>query len=89
MERRSRSDGVSTRNTLPIAAAVSLMVAAVAWAVPFAAPMVWSYWASGIWCAIIIGAVAVYGKQGLWLLLGAPLVLWHIAFALSIYIVWR
>jgi hypothetical protein len=43
--------------------------------------MVWSYWASAIWCTIVIGAIAVHGKRGLWVLLGAPLALWHIAFA--------
>jgi len=74
---------------LPIVAGVSLMVAAVAWAIPFAAPMVWSYWASGVWCAIVIGAIAGHGKQGLWVLLGAPLALWHAAFAVLIYIAWR
>lgn len=77
------------RNSLLIAIVVSLMIAAVAWAVPFTAPMVWSYWASGIWCAAVVIAIAIYGKRGLWTLLGAPLALWHIAFAAFIYIAWR
>ena len=47
--------------------------------------MVWSYWASGVWCAILITAVAVCGRRGLWVILGAPLVLWHPAFAAFIY----
>ena len=69
--------------------AASIVIAAIAWAAPFAAPMVWSYWGSGVWCAILIAAVFVYGKRGLWILLGAPLALWHIAFAAFIYIAWR
>jgi len=69
--------------------AVSLAVAAIAWAVPFTAPMVWSYWVSGLWCAIVIGAIAVQGKRGLWVALGAPLALWHIAFAAFIDLAWR
>ena len=76
------------RSTLSIVI-VSLMVAAVAWTIPFMAPMIWSYWASGLWCAIAIGAIAVHGKRGLWVLLGAPVALWHIGFAAFIYIVWR
>jgi len=51
--------------------------------------MVWSYWASGIWCAAVIIVIAIHGKRGLWCLLGAPLALWHIAFAAFIYIAWR
>ncbi len=51
--------------------------------------MVWSYWVAGVWCAILIAAVAVYGKRALWVLLGAPLALWHLAFAAFIYIAWR
>jgi hypothetical protein len=51
--------------------------------------MVWSYWASGLWCAIAIGAIAIRGKQGLWVVLGAPLALWHIAFAAFIDLAWR
>ncbi len=77
------------RSSPLIVIAVSLVIAAVAWAIPFTAPMVWSYWASGIWCAIVIGAVAIYGKRGLWVLLGAPLALWHIGFAAFIDIAWR
>jgi hypothetical protein len=69
--------------------AASLAVAAIAWAIPFTAPMVWSYWASGLWCAIAIGAIAIHGKRGLWVVLGAPLALWHIAFAAFIYLAWR
>jgi len=72
-----------------IAIAGSLLIAAVAWAVPFTAPMVWSYWASGIWSAAVVIAIAIHGKRGLWCLLGAPLALWHIAFAAFIYIAWR
>ena len=34
-------------------------------------------------------AIAIHGKRGLWVLLGAPLALWHIAFAAFIYIAWR
>ena len=79
---------VSMRSTLSTVI-VSLMIAAVAWAIPFTAPVVWSYWTSGIWCAIVVGAIAVHGKRGLWVLLGAPLALWHIAFAAFIYIVRR
>ncbi len=79
---------VSMRSASPVIG-VSLIVAAVAWAIPFTAPMVWSYWASGIWCAVVIGAIAVYGKRGLWVVLGAPLALWHIAFAAFIDIAWR
>jgi hypothetical protein len=77
------------RFNLPIVAAVSLVTAAVAWAVPFTGPVIWSYWVSGIWCAIVTGAIAVHGKPGLWLLLGAPIALWHAGFAAFIYIVWR
>ncbi len=71
------------------AIAISLMIAAVAWALPFTAPMVWSYWASGIWWAVSVGAIAIHGKRGLWVLLGAPVALWHIAFAALIDIAWR
>jgi len=39
--------------------AASLAVAAIAWAIPFTASMVWSYWASGLWCAIAIGITFV------------------------------
>ena len=79
------------KNTLrlPILIGVSLMIAIVAWAIPFAAPMVWSYWVAGIWCVILIGALAVHGKRGLWVLLGAPLALWHTAFTAFIYLFWR
>ena len=69
--------------------AVSLAIAAIAWGIPFTASMVWSYWASGLWCAIAIGAIAVYGKRGLWVVLGAPVALWHIAFAAFIDLAWR
>jgi len=75
--------------TLSVVIGVSLVIAAVAWAIPFEAPMVGSYWASGVWCAILIAAIAIYGKRGLWVVLGAPLALWHAAFAALIYIVWR
>jgi hypothetical protein len=80
---------VSMRSTPLIAIAVSLIIAAVAFAIPFQAPMVWSYWASGIWCAVVIGAIAVHGKPALWALVGAPPALWHIGFAALIYIAWR
>ena len=80
---------VSMRSTPPIAIAVSLIIAAVAWIIPFTAPMVWSYWASGIWCAVVIGAIAVHGKPALWALVGGPPALWHIGFAALIYIAWR
>ena len=66
---------VSMRSTPPIVIGVSLVIAAVAWVAPFAAPMVWSYWASGIWCVFVIGAIAVHGKRELWSLLGAPVAL--------------
>jgi hypothetical protein len=69
--------------------AASLAIAAIAWVIPFTAPMVWSYWASGLWCAIAIGAIAIHGKRGLWVVLGAPLALWHIAFAAFIDLAWR
>jgi len=75
--------------TLPLVIGFSLVIAAVAWARPFEAPMVWSYWVAGVWCATVIAAVAVYGKRALWVLLGAPLALWHLAFAAFIYIAWR
>jgi hypothetical protein len=80
---------ISMRSTPLIAIAVSLIIAAVAFAIPFTAPMVWSYWASSIWCAVVIGAIAVHGKPALWALLGAPPALWHIGFAALIYIAWR
>jgi len=80
---------VSMRSTPLIAIVVSLIIAAVAFAIPFTAPMVWSYWASGIWCVVVIGAIAVHGKPALWALLGAPPALWHIGFAALIYIAWR
>jgi hypothetical protein len=51
--------------------------------------MVWSYWVSGIWCAVVIAAIAVHGKPALWALVGAPPALWHIGFAALIYIAWR
>jgi len=72
-----------------IVIAVSMTIAAIAWALPFTSPMVWSYWASGVWCAAVVIATAIHGKRGLWTLLGAPLALWHIAFAAFIYIAWR
>jgi hypothetical protein len=75
--------------TRPVVIGASLVIAALAWAIPFAAPMVLSYWASGLWCAILIAAIAVYGKRALWIVLGAPLALWHPAFAALIYIAWR
>jgi hypothetical protein len=75
--------------TLPVIIAVSFVVAAAAWYIPFEAPMVWSYWASAVWCAIAIAAVAVYGKRGLWVLLGAPFALQHAAFGAFIFIAWR
>jgi len=77
------------RSTLPIVIGVSLVIAAVAWGIPFMAPMASSYWASGIWCATAIMAVAFHGKRGLWVFLGTPLALWHAAFAALIYIAWR
>lgn len=76
-------------STLPIAVGVSLLMAAVAWTIPFMAPMIWSYWASGLWCAIVIAVIAVHGKRGLWVLLAAPLAVQHAAFAALIYIAWR
>jgi hypothetical protein len=79
---------ISMGSTLSIVI-VSLMIAAVAWTIPFMAPMIWSYWASGLWCAIAIAAIAVHGKRGLWVLLGAPLALQHAAFGAFIYIAWR
>jgi hypothetical protein len=72
-----------------IALAVSLSVAAIAWVIPFTAPMVWSYWASGLCCAIVIGTIAIHGKRRLWVVLGAPLALWHVAFAAFIDLAWR
>jgi hypothetical protein len=80
---------VSMRSTPLIAIAVSLIIAAVAFTIPFTAPMVWSYWVSGFWCAVVIAAIAVHGKRALWALLGAPPALWHIGFAAFIYIAWR
>ena len=77
------------RSTPLIVIGISLVIAAVAWAIPFAAPMVWSYWTSGIWCAVVIGAIAIHGKRGLWALFGAPPALWHIGFAAFIDIAWR
>lgn len=68
---------------------VSLLIGAVAWALPFEMPMIWSYWASAIWFGILIAAIAACGKQGLWFALGAPLALWHSAFAALIYVAWR
>jgi hypothetical protein len=73
----------------PVIIGISLLVAAAAWVLPFWAPMVWSYWASAVWCAILVAAVAVYGKRGLWVLLGAPLALQHAAFAAFIFMAWR
>jgi hypothetical protein len=75
--------------TLSIVVGISLVIAALAWAIPFAAPMGMSYWASGVWCAILVYAILVYGTQGLWVALGAPLALWHSAFAALIFIAWR
>jgi hypothetical protein len=75
--------------TLSIIVGISLVIAAIAWAIPFAAPMDSSYWASGVWCAILVYAIVVYGRQGLWVALGAPLALWHSAFAALIFIAWR
>jgi hypothetical protein len=75
--------------TLPIIVGSSLVIAAIAWAIPFAAPMGWSYWTSGVWCAILVYALVVYGGPGLWVALGAPLALWHSAFAALIFIAWR
>jgi hypothetical protein len=80
---------VSMRSTPLMVVAASLAIAAIAWAIPFEAPMAWSYWASGLWCAIAIGAIAIHGKRGLWVVLGAPLALWHIAFAAFIDLAWR
>jgi hypothetical protein len=80
---------VAMRSTLPIIIGVSLMIAAVAWGFPFVAPMACSYWASGIWGATVIAALALHGKRGLWVFLGTPLALWHAAFAALIYIAWR
>jgi hypothetical protein len=77
------------RSTLPIVIGVSLMIAAIAWAIPFTAPAFWSYWASGIWCATVIVAIAIHGKRGLWVLLGAPLAMWHATFDALIFVVWR
>jgi hypothetical protein len=77
------------RSTLAILIGVSLVIAAVAWVIPFVAPMACSYWASGIWGATVITALAFHGKRGLWVFLGAPLALWHAAFAALIYIAWR
>ena len=74
---------------LPVIVGISLLVAAVAWAIPFWAPMVWSYFASAVWCAIAIAAVAVYGQRGLWVLLGAPFALQHAAFGAFIFMAWR
>jgi len=68
---------------------ISIFIGAVAWAVPFEAPMIWNYWVSGIWFAILIAAITSYGKGGLWFALGAPLALWHSGFAALIYIGWR
>ncbi len=65
------------------------MIAAIAWLIPFQAPMVLSYWVSGLWGAIFIFTIALYGKRGLWVLSGAPLALWHIGFAALIYVIWR
>jgi hypothetical protein len=75
--------------TLSIVVGISLVIAALAWAIPFAAPMGMSYWASGVWWAILVYAILVYGTQGLWVALGAPLALWHSAFAALIFIAWR
>jgi hypothetical protein len=80
---------VTMKSTPLIVFAASLAIAAIAWVIPFTAPMVWSYWASGLWCAIAIGAIAIHGKRGLWVVLGAPLALWHIAFAAFIDLAWR
>src|SRR5437764_11751068 len=41
----------------PIIVGISLVIAAAAWAMPFAAPVDWSYWASGVWCAILVYAL--------------------------------
>jgi hypothetical protein len=80
---------VTMKSTPLVVFAASLAIAAIAWVIPFTAPMVWSYWASGLWCAIAIGAIAIHGKRGLWVFLGAPLALWHIAFAAFIDLAWR
>jgi hypothetical protein len=77
------------RSSPLIAIVVSLAIAAVAWTLPFTAPMVWSYWASGVWCAFAAGAIAIHGKRAFWVLLGAPFALWHFAFAAFIDIAWR
>ena len=74
---------------LPVIIGISLLVAAMAWAIPFWAPMVWSYWASAVWCAIFIASVAVYGRRGLWVLLRTPLAVQHAAFAAFIFMTWR
>jgi hypothetical protein len=79
----------SMKIQLPVIIGISLLVAAIAWAMPFWAPMVWSYWAAAIWCAISVAAVAVHGKRALWVLLGAPLALQHAAFAAFIFMAWR
>ena len=39
--------------------------------------------------SIVIGTIAIHGKRGLWVVLGAPLALWHIAFAAFIDLAWR
>jgi hypothetical protein len=77
------------RSPLSIIIGVSLVIAAVAWGLPFVAPMASSYWATGIWGATVIMALAFHGKRGLWVFLGTPLALWHAAFAALIYIAWR
>jgi hypothetical protein len=51
--------------------------------------MIWSYWVSCIWFAVLIAAIVSYGKRGFWFALGAPLALWHSGFAALIYIGWR
>jgi hypothetical protein len=67
----------------------SIFIAALAWALPFEAPMIWSYWVSCIWFAVLIAAIVSHGKRGFWFALGAPLALWHSGFAALIYIGWR
>jgi len=50
--------------SIPLIVLVSLAIAAIAWAITLTASAVWSYWASGLWCAIVIGIRDLPSQRG-------------------------
>lgn len=50
--------------SIPLIVLVLLAIAAIAWAITLTASMVWSYWASGLWCAIVIGIRELPSQRG-------------------------